>query len=178
MAVEVLEVSTREPDVAHSMLSEVYCPENPIAFSRPGDRFLCEFRAASSGDLGADRVRFTTGMRAELAPMDSFLVAAGVRGSSRYAVGREQVDMRPGVVFRYPTDAAISSWWQDTQAVTVRVPLSLVERIVEERFGTAPHGLRFEGLTPVSEPARRSWLRLMRFVRDHLDDPVAGGTRW
>ena len=42
-------------------------------------------------------------MRCTVPPLDTFMVASPSGGASRYVVGREQVNMRPGVLVRCPT---------------------------------------------------------------------------
>jgi hypothetical protein len=104
MPVEVFELPTRDPDVAVARLNKLYFPERPMTSSGATEGFLCDDRDASLGSLGAGRVRYTARMRTELAPVGYFLASAGVRGACRYVVGREEVDLAPGAVFRCPND--------------------------------------------------------------------------
>jgi AraC-like DNA-binding protein len=169
-------LSTRDPDVAAVRLSELYSPERPLTFSGAGERFLCDVRDSSLGSLGAGRVRYTARMRTELPRVDYFLTSAGVRGACRYRVGREEVDLTPSAVFRYPNDASLVACGKGVELTSVRLPLSVLERVAVERFGTPAADLRFEGLTPVSAAKRRDWLRLMRFVDAQLGDPTSAVT--
>jgi hypothetical protein len=171
MPVEVVEFSLREPEAAQAVLTELYRPERPLAFSGVRGSFSCELRSATAGDLGADRLRFTTGMRSSVPPLDDFLVVSPVGGAVRYAAGREQVDTRPGEVARHPNDVTIRAEWDDLDLRVVRLPLAVIERVAEERLGVVGADLRFDGMSPVSEPMRRTWLGLVRFVHQQLADP-------
>src|SRR3712207_9539192 len=108
MSVETVEFSTREPDVARTVLTDLYRPEHPLGFSGVSGSFMCEFRAATAGDVGADRLRFSAALRCAVAPLDVFMVASPVSGGCRYVAGREQVDTRPGGLFRCPTGVGFS----------------------------------------------------------------------
>src|SRR3712207_820605 len=108
MSVETVELSTREPDVALTVLTDLYQPERPLGFSGVSGSFTFEFLSATAGDVGADRLRFSAALRCVVAPLDTFMVASPVSGACRYVAGREQVDTRPGVLFRCPTGVGFS----------------------------------------------------------------------
>ncbi|PWW20886.1 AraC-like DNA-binding protein [Geodermatophilus normandii] len=176
MPVDTFELSTREPDVAQAVLTALYRLERPLGFSGVDRSFSCQIRFAAAGDLGADRLRFSAALRCAVPPLDVFMVASPVAGASRYLVGREQVAMRPGVLFRCPTGVPFANDWDDVDMSTVRLPLAVVERVAEEQLGVPAAGLRFDGTSPVSEPMRRTWLGLMRFVHQQVTDPTSGVT--
>jgi AraC-like DNA-binding protein len=52
--------------------------------------------------------------------------------------------------------------------MTLRLPLTVIERVAEERLGVSGADVRFDGMSPVSEPMRRTWLGLMRFAHQQL----------
>ncbi|MGY1714350.1 AraC family transcriptional regulator [Geodermatophilus sp. SYSU D01106] len=174
MPVEVVELSIREPDVAQSVLAGLYELERPLGFSGVDRSFACDIRLATAGDLGADRLRFSAALHCAVPPLDTFLVASPVSGACRYVTGREQVDTRPGVVFRCPTGVPFANEWHDVDMSTVRLPLAVIERVAEERLGMPGTDVRFDGLSAVSEPMRRTWLGLMRFVHQQVTDPTSG----
>ncbi|MGX5653603.1 AraC family transcriptional regulator [Geodermatophilus nigrescens] len=174
MPVETFELSTREPDIAQASLTELYGLERPLGFSGVDSSFTCQIRFAAAGDLGADRLRFSASTRCTVPPLDTFMVASPVGGASRYVVGRQQVNMRPGVLFRCPTGMPFSNDWHDVDMSTLRLPVAVIERVAEERLGVPATDLRFDGLEPVSEPMRRTWLGLMRFVHQQINDPASG----
>ncbi|MGY1615732.1 AraC family transcriptional regulator [Geodermatophilus sp. SYSU D00691] len=174
MPVEVVELSIREPDVAQAVLTELYHPERPLAFSGVRGSFTCEIRSATAGDVGADRLRFTAGMRCAVTPLSELVVASPVSGGCRYVAGREEVTTRPGVVLRCPTGVPFTNEWDDVDVGIVRLPLAVIERVAEERLGVPGTDVRFDGMSPVSEPMRRTWLGLMRFVHQQMADPGSG----
>lgn len=174
LPVDTLESSTREPDVAQAVLSDLYKLERPLGFSDVDRSFTCEIRFATAGDLGADRLRFSAGMRCTVPLLDIFMVASPAGGASRYVVGREQVNMRPGVVFRCPTGVPFFNDWHGVDMSIVRLPVAVVERVAEERLGVPGADVRFDGMNPVSEPMRRTWLDVMRFVHRQVADPASG----
>ncbi|MGY1663730.1 AraC family transcriptional regulator [Geodermatophilus sp. SYSU D00705] len=174
MPVEVVELSIREPDVAQAVLADLYRSERPLAFSGVRGSFTCELRSGTAGDLTADRLRFTAGLRCAVAPLSDLVVASPVSGGCRYVAGREQVTTGPGVVFRCPTGVPFTNEWDDVDVGIVRLPLAVIERVAEERLGMPGAEVRFDGLRPVSEPMRRTWLGLMRFVHQQMADPGSG----
>ncbi|SHG21189.1 AraC family transcriptional regulator [Geodermatophilus nigrescens] len=174
MPVEVVDLSIREPDVAQAVLTELYRSERPHAFSGVRRSFICELRSATAGRLGADRLRFTAGMRCVIAPLSDLVVVSPVSGECRYVAGRDEIITRPGVVFRHPIGLAFSGEWDDMDVSIVRLPLAVVERVAEERLGVPPADVRFDGMSPVSGSMRRTWLGLMRFVHQQMADPVSG----
>lgn len=175
MPVDVVAFSTTDPDVGHAALNRVYGADQPIAFSGPDQAFACDLRFATAGGLGADRVRFTMVARAAMAPVDFFLAVSPVGGAQHVAAGREEVRLRPGGVARYPIDALLVARGI-FDVTTLRLPLPVIERVAHERLGADAGDLRFDGMSPVSEPMRRQWLALMRFVHQQLADPAAGVT--
>ncbi|RBY77974.1 AraC family transcriptional regulator [Blastococcus sp. TF02-09] len=174
MPVEVVELSLQEPDAAQAVLTDLYRSERPLAFSGVRGAFACELRSATAGGLAADRLRFTAGMRCTVAPLSDLVVASPVSGGCRYVAGRDEVTTRPGVVFRCPTGEPFMNEWDDVDVGIVRLPLEVVERVAEERLGASPVDVRFDGMSPVSEPMRRTWLGLMRFVHQQMADPGSG----
>jgi AraC-like DNA-binding protein len=78
-------------------------------------------------------------------------------------------------VARYPIDALLVARGV-FDVTTLRLPLPVIERVAHERLGADAADLRFDGMSPVSEPMRRQWLALMRFVHQQLADPAAGVT--
>jgi AraC-like DNA-binding protein len=175
MPVDVVEFSTTDPDVGHAALNQVYGAAQPIAFSGPDQAFACDLRFATAGGLGADRVRFTMVAHAEMAPVDFFLAVSPVGGAQRVAAGRDEVHLRPGGVARYPNDSVLVARGI-FDVTTLRLPLAVIERVAAERLGADPADLRFDGMRPVSEPMRRQWLGLMRFVHQQLAAPASGVT--
>ncbi|MGY1795725.1 hypothetical protein ACI796_17290 [Geodermatophilus sp. SYSU D00525] len=102
--------------------------------------------------------------------------AAGGAGQSRPGVGRGQVDTLPGVLFRCSTGVPFANEWHDVDMSVVRLPVAVavVERVAEERLGVPEADVRFDGLSPVSEPMRRTWPGLMRFVHQQMADAASG----
>lgn len=120
----------------------------------------------------ADRLRFSTAMSAGLEPVDEFLAFTPALGRTRYDVGHDVVTTQPGRAVRYPDDVAITGRWDDAiDARMVRLPLSVVERVAEERFGPLAQRLRFTGMTPTSRPLEDAWLRTAALVHEALSGP-------
>lgn len=170
MPVHVLSMSTRQPDVAYTVLRDVYCPDQRMTLATAGPSFLCDLRATNVGDLGADTLRLSSGVECTFAPLDYLLVATGVVGTGRFVVGQEEIPVGTGSVFRYPNDAAVTEIWDGIELRTTRLPLSVVHRVASERSAAATHGVRFDGVEPVSAAAGRAWVRLAHFASAQLAD--------
>lgn len=176
MPVHVLEMSTRRPEVARPVLQDVYCPDQRLTLDAVAQTFACDLRAMNVGDLGADTLRLSTGVRCTVAPVDYLLVASGVRGAGRYLVGRDEVHVGPGSVFRYPNDVALTADSHGVDLLMTRLPLSVVTRVAAERGAVPGPDVRLDGLAPVTEPAGRAWVRLTRFVTAQLADDAPSAT--
>jgi AraC-like DNA-binding protein len=179
--------------VAHAALTDVYTPERPILFSGDAAAFSCHLRAASSGDVAADELSITMGMRTTMAPPDCFMVAIGVRGTCRYTSGRAEVPLGPGGVFRFSTSDHLVARYEALALNTVRLPLAVLDRVAVERFGAGRDDvgglgglsgvgggvgahLRFDGHTPLDEELRRGWLHVTTFARSQLAGPGAAAS--
>lgn len=174
MPIDVVELTLTDPGTADAVLSQLYSPEQPLAFSVVTTPFLCHLRSATAAGLGADRVRFSVALRCAMPPVDYFLVQTPLNGWTDVTAGREEVHARPGVVVRYPNDVRVSARSVDIDTAVVRLPMPVIERVAEERLGVPGVDLRFDGMSPVSESMRRQWLQLMRFVHQQLVDPATG----
>lgn len=170
MSVQVLSVSTRQPDVAYAVLKDLYCPHQRLTLATASPTFLCDLRATDTGDLGADTVRLSTGVQCTVAPVDYLLVTTGVVGTGRYDVGGDEVRIGAGSVFRFPDDVPLTATWDGIELHVMRMPRTVVERVASERLPLGAHGLRFTGLEPVSPAAGRAWVRLAHFVSAQLAD--------
>ncbi|MFC4613755.1 AraC family transcriptional regulator [Cellulomonas algicola] len=170
MPVHVLKVSTRQPDVAYSVLKDLYCPHQRLTLATASPTFLCDLRATNAGDLGADTVRLSTGVQCTVAPVDYLLVTTGVVGTGRYDVGGDEVRIGAGSVFRFPDDDPLTATWDGIELLVLRLPRSVVGRVASERLPLDARDVRFGGLEPVSAAAGRAWVRLAHFVAGQLAD--------
>ncbi|MGY1732143.1 hypothetical protein ACI798_11555 [Geodermatophilus sp. SYSU D01045] len=73
-----------------------------------------------------------------------------------------------------PTGVPFANEWHDVDMSVVRLPVAVVERVAEERLGVPEADVRFDGSSPVSEPMRRTWPGLMRFVHQRMADAASG----
>lgn len=146
--VEILELATDEPDIAHAALSDAYSPGEPMRFSGDPTDFSCRLWFASAGDIGAGRLRHTMGVRATMSPVEFFLTNVVLGGSlNELAVNGMQHRARAGqsVLVSHPGD--LLAVWDDIDVATLRLPSASIDRVAREPTGTrAP--VRFAGMAP------------------------------
>lgn len=166
-AIEVRRYTTHDPAEAHETLTELYGMHRP-SFS--GDRDHFEFRLLfrDAGELGADTIRHTMATRSIVDPLGYFLAVDVLRGALSLESGRELRRLGHGGIACHPTDAALTLTWDDIDAATVRLPMTLLNRVAAERTGWVGHRLQFEGSAPVSTTLGYNWRVLSQFLRFQL----------
>jgi AraC-like DNA-binding protein len=163
--IEVIELSTDDPEVAHDALNQLYGSDQPLAFSGDTDDFRCEFHLASAQRIGSDRVRHSMAARVAMAPTGFFLAGTMLGGTyDEFRTNHEEHRFTQGDVVLFPPDELLRATWDDVELDLVRLPFELIDRIARERC-EAEAPVAFEGMRPISAVRRRSWQRLTSFVR-------------
>jgi AraC-like DNA-binding protein len=174
MPVEITEMHTRDPDVAHRTLNEVYAGEHPFVLS--ATRRRCDFSlwGARIGELHAGRFSSDLATRAVAPPFEEFMAGTLVSGRISWASGGDHARLSGGDVVRYSTTSAIDTSYDAYDIAVLRVPLADVARVAESHSGIRAADLRFHGLTALSPDLAQLWRALSVHVHDSLAHPVAG----
>ena len=164
MAIDVVEVSSTDPEIGHAALNEVYGTERPVTFSGDPTGFSCRMRFVTAGPLGVDRVRHTMSVRASSAPV-GFFVGWCVEGGAiqEFEAGAASHRFRRGAVGQTPDDVELQAVWDDIDVSVLRLDLATIDRFAREATGTESR-VRFDGVLPVSTAAGRRWRSLIRYV--------------
>ena len=169
MSVDVFDLETHDPDIAHEVINRIYAGERSMAFSGDPTGFAFRIRSLTVGDLGADRMRHTMATRAMMHPFDTFMAATVLGGTFESSSGQSHTRCRAGDVSRYPTETDRSVNWSDIDVAVIRVPMSLLERVVRAQLGVDTAVPHFEGVMPVSASMARQWRSLTGFVHRELE---------
>jgi AraC-like DNA-binding protein len=153
MPIDIVELSTREPDVAHTILNDLYGGERPLRFSGDATDFACSMRLASAGGLGADQ----GGARASGVPGP--VRFDGIRPVSLEA--RRQWRTLQGFVLREitATDSML-----DSPLVEAHLPISVCD--IAADAGVSARALQY-GFTRHLGTTPREYLRRVRLDRAH-----------
>jgi AraC-like DNA-binding protein len=135
------------------------------------DPVAVEYRlsSATSGDFGAFRVRIR-GMHyiAEADPLPFLFGGVLTGGNAQIGTRREQAALGHGDGFLYPVSEQFGCDFPGVDLALIAVPLDLAAQIAEESTGLLAANLRFESLTPVSEPMRRHWAATITYLGRQL----------
>ncbi|WP_409329877.1 AraC family transcriptional regulator [Trujillonella humicola] len=167
MPVELLELVTEDPELAHTTMADLYSGGRVTTLSSAA-RIEFAMCVARAGPLDSGRLRHSAATRSVVPPFDAFMAATVLGGRARRVSGREDRRLGRGDVLLYPTTAASTSTWADLDLVLVRVPLAAVEQAARDRAGSAAARLRFESTAPVSPAAAAHWRALTAFVHQSL----------
>jgi hypothetical protein len=174
LPIEIVEMKTDEPDVAHQAISSLYAPDRGISYWGDMAGFRCELRFASSTHLGVDRLRHRFAAHAVMPVEDTFIAATVLDGClSEFSGEGETLRLARGDVARYPINGDVEARWEDISLALIRLPMSVLQRVADERAGAPVASLRFRSLTPGSPAAARAWRSLTRFLNREVAQ--AGG---
>ncbi|MCY1145757.1 helix-turn-helix transcriptional regulator [Actinoplanes sp. Pm04-4] len=132
--------------------------------------------SASYGGFFSDTVT-AGGVRylAEGEPLGFVRAGVLVSGEATLRSGRETVGLRSQDAFMHPGYAAYSAEYLNPTVLSLRVPMSLLARLAEEKAGSAGADLRFVALTPVSQSMRQRYAEVVLWVcrqlRSYEDEP-------
>jgi AraC-like DNA-binding protein len=170
MAIERFSVVSREPDVAHQVLNDVYSEGRPMSFSATQTEFDFGLRSTSVGGLSTDKLRHWMAARAVAGPFSSLITARVLRGRMRFTAGGEDVRLRPGDLVLYPTESGLVCEWADVEIELLRLPLAAVDTVAAPEIDeTSP--VRFYSMRAASPADAERWVALSRFVHDLLAGP-------
>ncbi|WP_433061542.1 AraC family transcriptional regulator [Dactylosporangium sp. CS-033363] len=167
------EVRTRDREVAADALQRVAVHRPRMRFEDP-EAVAVSLRNANFDGLGADLMRLG-GLHygAAVDPMD-FLLAGFIvdgRGAVQARDTSSEIPRHGG--FLYPMGIPFAAEYDEATLATVRIPMPVIAQVAEAATGLPAADLRFEAVTPVSEPMRRYWAATAVHLTRHLATPDA-----
>lgn len=165
-------VRTRDLDEARSRIADVFCPHQ-LAVTRRGARLDTVHNGRKRGAVGLNYLRYGTEVRITPGTMDTFyLVQIPLAGSATVQVGRDEVAStvaRASVTS--PTLATDMVWSDDCEQLLVYLSRDAVTDYARDVLGdTSGRAVRFAPHLDLTDPAVKSWLRLVNWLRDDIDD--------
>ncbi|MFG1926822.1 helix-turn-helix transcriptional regulator [Cryptosporangium sp. NPDC048952] len=153
MPVNVVELSTADPERAHQAINDIYAPSRPVRVSGRPENFAFSLRSSTAGEMGGEVLRHSMAARSLSGPLGMFAACTVAGGRISFCSGGEEATLGRGGVARYPTEADLLCSWEDIRLTIVRVPWGALEGAAGSRSG----GWRFTGLAPVSDSAAAQW---------------------
>ncbi|GAA3455594.1 AraC family transcriptional regulator [Dactylosporangium matsuzakiense] len=151
------EVRTHDRDVAAESLNLLIEHRPRMRFADPAAVDV-SLRSANYDRLGADAVRIGGAQYSGAVDAAAFLLAGAVlQGNGVLHRGRESIVLPRTGGFLYPTGVPFTADWDDVTLAIVRMPITEIAQLAEATSGLPAADLRFESVTPVSEPMRRYW---------------------
>jgi AraC-like DNA-binding protein len=172
MSVETMfEFSTTDPDVGHACLNDIYGGERPLQFSGDPNGFEFSMRAVNVGQLGSDEIRYSMSAAVSMAPPLIFVGLSVVGGRfDDFGLAGSERRFRKGDVVCYGRDAEITCAWTDMDALNLRVPFDVIDRIASEQLGVEGP-VRFEESAAISNAATHQWRTLTQFISRESRSP-------
>ena len=170
------QVSTADPDEAHSWLSSAYA-DHSARLSGRAEAFRFTHSVADCGPFKVGVCRHTMTLHGEWEPLADQLLFSHLL-SGRFTIGcaRSEVAAGPGDVFAYDPDVAMGVEWSDIRMAQVRIDRAAFDRTAAELVGDDRPGVStgFELARAVSEAKAAYWRRFMQYVTsDVAVSPVA-----
>jgi AraC-like DNA-binding protein len=164
--------ATSEIDEAYDFFRQSFT-DFQARTSTPGiERCVLSAAGAQLGEVGMVRMRYTAGSQFHTAPSGDLNINLILSGRVRLDDGRDSYAVpQHGVVLLSP-DRPVDLLFSDVEAMTVRLPRSLIEELAHQTTGIEPADLRFDGCRPVSPPMARYWRQTVSYVMGSvLTDP-------
>jgi AraC-like DNA-binding protein len=151
------EVHTRDRDLGEVSLNRVAAHRARIRFDDEA-AVAVSLRTANYDGIGADLMRMA-GMHytGAVEPVDFLLAGVVVAGHGVIHARDDDTTVPNHGGFLYPIGVAFTAEYHDAALATIRLPLAVIAPVAEAATGLPAADLRFESLTPVSEPMRRYW---------------------
>lgn len=165
-------VRTRDLDEARSRIADVFCPHH-LAVTRRGARLDTVHNGRKRGAVGLNYLRYGTEVRITPGTMDTFyLVQIPLAGTASVQVGRDEVASTPTrASVTSPTLATDMIWSDDCEQLLVYLSRDAVGDYARDVLGdTSGRAVRFAPHLDLTDPAVKSWLRLVNWLRDDIDD--------
>ena len=160
-------VQTRDPELAHELVSEIYGAHRALISGNSED-FRFSLCSAAVGSIACDVMTHSVSTRVVMEPL-RHLTAAYLKGG-RVVVGRGRADQRfgPGDVVLYPYGVGFGARWSNTDQAMLRIDFGSVATLAAATTDSDPATFRFLGMRPVSPAMGRYWRTLMIYLHSDL----------
>ena len=167
VGVERFAVQTRDPELAHELISEIYGVHRAL-LSGDCENFRFSLSSAAVGSIASDVMTHSVSTRVVMEPL-RHLTAAYLKGG-RVVVGRGRADQRfgPGDVVLYPSGAGFGARWSSIDQGLLRMDFGSVAKLAATTTDTDPATFRFLGMRPVSPAMDQYWRTLMVYLHRDL----------
>jgi AraC-like DNA-binding protein len=167
VAVQRFAVHTRDPELAHELISETYgVHRSRISGSREHFRFA--LRTSVAGSVASDVMTHTMSTRASVEPLRHLTATCVAAGSATVQVGRDDDRLGPGDVGLYPYGAGFEARWNTMDLGLLRLDFDKVARLAAQTANVDAAAFRFLGVRPVSVRMGLFWRDLMVYVHREL----------
>jgi len=167
VAVQRFAVRTRDPELAHELISETYGVHRPrISGSR--ERFRFALRSSVVGSVASDVMTHTMSTCASVEPLRHLTATYVAAGSVAVRRGREDDRLGPGDVGLYPYGAGFEARWNTMDLGLLRLDFDKVARLAAQTADVDAAAFRFLGVRPVSARMGQFWRDLVVYVHREL----------
>ena len=167
-------VQTRDLELAHELLSEVYATHRPYyRDSREGFRFA--LRSTATGSSASDVLTHSMGTLAAIEPPRHLTVAHLAGGGVSIERGYDVARWGPDGVFLYPYGTSFVLCWDTMDQHVMRLDFDKVARFATATTGT-DSALRFLGMRPITPEMGQYWRTVTAFVHRELTAPGSAVT--
>jgi AraC-like DNA-binding protein len=161
------EVKTRDPELAHELISQTYGRHRP-KISGSSERFRFALCTASAGQVISDTMFHSMNTDVAADPPHHLTAACLAGGSIVVRCGREEECFGPGEVRLYPHGTEFEARWSSMDQVLLRLDFDAVARLAAESTDTDAAAFRFLGMRAISPAMADYWRSVTTFTHRGL----------
>jgi AraC-like DNA-binding protein len=160
-------VRTRDPELAHELISQTYARHRPrVSGSNEGFRF--SLSTAVAGPVASDVMIHSMDTRLVSDPPHHLTAAYLARGSIEIRHGREEERFGPGEVMLYPYGTEFEAHWTVMDQGLLRLDFDAIARLAAQQTGADARAFRFLGMRALSPAMGRYWCSVTGLVHREL----------
>lgn len=163
-------IRTRDPDLAHQLISDTYANHHPRV-SGSHERFRFSLTSAVTGSIATDRLTHSMSIRTAVEPLRYLTASCLTRGRLAIHRGREEQHFNPGDVALYPYGAGFEARWDTMDLGLLRVDFDKIAQLASQCADIRIERFRFLGMRPISPAMGHYWRDVTAFVHRELADP-------
>jgi AraC-like DNA-binding protein len=160
-------VRTRDPELAHELISETYARHRP-QISGSSDSFRFSLSTALAGRVASDVMTHSMSTRVACEPSLHLTVGCLAGGFMTVCAGREEQRFGPGEVLLYPYGTEFEARWSGMDQGVLRLDFGNVAQLAAQTTGTDAVAFRFLGMRAVSPAMGQYWRSVAALVHREL----------